>query len=199
MRLSDQRYEHIKKTIADFLEDYNVKKVPVDVFNLAERMQIKVVFASEILEKHPKKIDEYVLFRYPHSYLYYDPGPQKFIIYIDDIGTKKQRQRFSLAHELMHIILGHYEQNEENESEANFGATYLLAPTSLALIRPDDENMFIPEIVGDIFDVSISEAGIIARYNFNRILLTDLQEKDYEKRINSLLKESLNKRISRYL
>ena len=198
MRLSDQRYEQIKMTIADFLEDYDVKKVPVDVFGLAKKMQIKIVLASEILNKYPKKIDEYVLFKYPNSYLYYDPDAQKFIIYIDDIGTKKKRQRFSLAHELMHIILGHTEQNEENESEANFGATYLLAPTSLALIRIEEEIMFIPEMVEDIFDVSGPEAEIIVRYNSNRVSLPDLNEKDYEKTINRLLKESLNKRISRY-
>ena len=198
MRLSDQRYEQIKMAIADFLEDYDVKKIPVDVFDLAKKMQIKIVLASEILNKYPKKIDEYVLFKYPHSYLYYDPDAQKFIIYIDDVGTKKKRQRFSLAHELMHIILGHTEQNEENESEANFGATYLLAPTSLALIRIEEEIMFIPEMIEDIFDVSGPEAEIIVRYNSNRVSLPDLNEKDYEKTINGLLKESLNKRISRY-
>ena len=198
MRLSDQRYEQIKMTIADFLEDYDVKKVPVDVFGLAKKMQIKIVLASEIINKYPKKIDEYVLFEYPNSYLYYDPDAQKFIIYIDDVGTKKKRQRFSLAHELMHIILGHTEQNEENESEANFGATYLLAPTSLVLIRIEEEIMFIPEMVEDIFDVSGPEAEIIVRYNSNRVSLPDLNEKDYEKTINRLLKESLNKRISRY-
>ncbi len=198
MRLSDQRYEDIKIAIANFLEDYNVKKIPVDVFDLAEKMKIKIVFSSEIIKKHPKKVDEYKLFTYPHSFLYYDPDSQRLIVYIDDLGTKKKRQRFSLAHELMHIILGHTEQNEKNESEANFGATYLLAPTSLALIKLEDEALFIPEIVMDIFDVSASEAEIIVRYNSNRVSLPDLNEKDYEKTINGLLKESLNKRISRY-
>ena len=197
MRLSDQRYEQIKMAIADFLEDYDVKKIPVDVFDLAKKMQIKIVLASEILHNYPKKIGKYVLFKYPHSYLYYDPDAQKFIIYIDDVETKKKRQRFSLAHELLHIILGHTEQNEENESEANFGATYLLAPTSLALIRIEEETMFIPEIIEDIFDVSGPEAEIIVRYNSNRVLLPDLNEKDYEKTINGLLRESLDLRISR--
>lgn len=198
MRLSDQRYEEIKAIIANFLEDYDVKKIPVDVFGLAEKMKIKIVFARDILEKHPKKTNEYVLYAYPHSYLYYDPEAQRFIIYIDDVGTKKKRQRFSLAHELMHIILGHTTQNEINEAEANFGATYLLAPTSLALIRLRDEPLFIPEIVEYIFDVSGPEAEIIVRYNSNRISLLDLDEKDYEKTINGLLKESLSKRISKF-
>lgn len=198
MRLSDQRYEEIKIAIANFLEDYNVKKIPVDVFDLAEKMKIKIVFLSEIFKRPPKKGAEYVYFKFPHSYLYYDPDSQKLIIFIDDLETNKRRQRFSLAHELMYIILGHTEQNEKNESEANFGATYLLAPTSLALIKLEDETLFIPEIVMDIFDVSAPEAEIIVRCNFNRVSLPDLNEKNYEKTINGLFKESLNKEISRY-
>ena len=138
------------------------------------------------------------MFAFPHSYLIYDPDKQKFIIYIDDIGTKKKRQRFSLAHELMHIILGHTEQNENNEAEANFGASYLLAPTSLALLELEDQYLFVPELVSDIFDISGAEAEIIVKYNSNRVSLQDLNEKDYEKTINGLLKESLNDRISRY-
>ena len=197
MRLSDQRYEQIKITIANFLEDYDVKTIPIDVFEIAKQMRIKIVFASEILKKHPKKIDAYCLFKFPHSYLYYDNDAQQLIIYIDDIGTKKKRQRFSLAHELMHIILGHTEQNETNEAEANFGATYLLAPTSLALARSNDERMFVPSKLEKIFDVSGSEAEIIARYNSNRVALVDLKEKEYEKKINGLLIASLDKRINK--
>lgn len=109
MRLSDERYEEIKKIIANFLEDYNVRKLPINVFELAEKMKIKIVFASKLLLKFPKKISEYTIFSYPNSYLIYNPHAQQFVIYIDNIGTKKRRQRFSLAHELIHIILGHNE------------------------------------------------------------------------------------------
>ncbi len=196
MKLSSQRYEQIKIEIANLLTDYDVKKAPLDVFGLAEKMKIKIVFASVILKKHLKKVDQYILFRYPQSYLYYDPDSQQLIVYIDDLGTKLQRQRFSLAHELMHIVLGHTEQNKKNEAEANFGATYLLAPTSLALTGIAKGELFNPAMVEEIFDVSAPEAEIIARYNSNRVSLSDLNEKDYEKTINGLLKESLSKRIS---
>lgn len=198
MRLSDERYEEIKKIIANFLEDYNVRKLPINVFELAEKMKIKIVFASKLLLKFPKKISEYTIFSYPNSYLIYNPHAQQFVIYIDNIGTKKRRQRFSLAHELIHIILGHNEQNEKNEAEANFGATYLLAPTSLALINNYDDLFKYPEIVAEIFDVSNSEAEIIVRYWSNRIHLVDISEKDYEKTINSLLGDSLNEKLSWY-
>ncbi len=198
MKLSDETYERIKRRIADVFEDYGIKEIPVDVFEIARKMKIKIVFASEILKKHPEKIDQYCLYKYPPSYMYYDSNTQKFIVYIDDVGAKIERQRFSLAHELMHIILGHNEQNPKNESEANFGATYILAPTSLALLRPGEQSLLVPEKIARLFGVSVSEAEIVARYNSRRLSLTGLKEKDYERKLNSLLEESLNVKLSEF-
>lgn len=198
MRLTNRRYEEIKRTVGEFLEDYDISKIPVDVFGLARKMQIKIVFASKLLKKHPKKIDEYVLFKYPNSFLYYNPDNQQFAIYIDDVGNKKRRQRFSLAHELMHIILGHTEQNEQNETEANFGATYLLAPTSLVLVMPKEDALLLPEVVSDIFDVSLPAAIVAVRYNLNRLSLSNLDESKYEKMINNLLRESFILQVRKY-
>lgn len=198
MRMTNQRYEEIKRTIGDFLDDYGVSTLPVDVFDLVEKMKIKVVLASKLLRKYPKKIDECILFKYPNSFLYYDPDNQRFVIYIDDVGCRKKRQRFSLAHELMHIILGHTEQNEKNETEANFGATYLLMPTSLVLIAPKECVLLLPEVVSEIFDVSLPAAMVAVRYNSNRLSLLDLDEREYEKTINNLLGESLMSQVRRY-
>ncbi len=198
MRLTNRRYEEIKSIIGEFLEDYGVSKIPVDVFGLARKMKIKLVLASKLLEKHPKKIDEYVLFKYPNSFLYYDPDNQQFAIYIDDVGCRKKRQRFSLAHELMHIVLGHTEQNEQNETEANFGAIYLLTPTSLVLVMPKEDALLLPETVSKLFDVSLTAALVAVRYNLQRLSLLNLKEKEYEKMINNLLRESLMSQIRNY-
>ncbi|MEG1222817.1 MAG: hypothetical protein RSD69_03875, partial [Bacilli bacterium] len=99
-------------------------------------------------------------------------------------------------HELMHIILGHTTQNEQNENEAFFGATYLLAPTSLVLIKHLSAYLLECEYIVNIFKVSKPEAKIIARYNNNRFSLKNGEEEnDYEKIINGLLRESLEKKF----
>ena len=197
MRLTSKRNEEIKETICDFLCDYDVDKLPIDVFELAQKMKVKIVRASEILKKHPKKVDEYQIYAFPPSYLHYDPIKQRFIIYLDDVGTKIKRQRFSMAHEIMHIILGHTEQNSRNETEANFGATYLLAPTSLALIEGAYKPLMNPTIVMDIFDVSFSEAEIAVRYFENRIFCNS-DYKPYEKELNARFKKSFCRRLNIY-
>lgn len=198
MKLSNERYEQIKRYIADFFEDYGIKEIPIDVFSVARKMNIKIVFASEMLKKHPEKINPYFLYQYPPAFMYYDTKTQKFIVYIDDIGTTLERQRYSLSHELMHVILGHFEQNPQNEAEANFGATYMLAPTSLTLVNPTEESLRTPKAIARIFQVSNTEAWIIARYNTKRILLQNLRERDYEKKINCLLKESLYEKLREF-
>jgi len=195
MRLSNERYEKIKKEVAYIFEDYGVTSISIDVFEIARKMNIKVVFASEIIEKNKNKISEYTLFSFPQSYLHYNETEQRFYVYIDDVGTKINRQRFSLAHEIMHIRLGHQEQSERNEAEANFGAQYMLVPTSLALL---DENHFLQEKenVKINFEVSIDVAEISVRYNHNRINYVDLKPRDYEEIINNQLGESFQNIIS---
>ena len=195
MKLASQRYEEIKRTIAEFLEDYDVKEIPIDIFDLAKRMRIQVVYATDLVKMHPNKLDQYFIYSLPNSYFYYSPETQKFLVFIDDISCYDARQKFSLAHEIMHIILGHTEQNSLNETEANFGATYLLAPTSLALLWADKGLLLNPVIVKEIFDVSEPLANIVVRYNQNRVTYCDLIEKDYEKTINSLLKDSYKRRL----
>ena len=89
-----------------------------------------------------------------------------------------------MAHEIMHIILGHTEQSSKNEAEANFGATYLLAPTSLALINGAFMPLTDPTIVMNIFDVSFSEAEIAVRY--------------FEKELNDRFRKSFCKLLNIY-
>lgn len=55
MRLSGERYETIKGTIADFFEDYDIKTTPIDVLEIARKMNIVVVFSSSLIKKTPKK------------------------------------------------------------------------------------------------------------------------------------------------
>ncbi len=196
MRLSDKRYEEIKMDIAVTFEDYNVNGLPIDVFDLAKKMGVIVVYASQIIKKNKWKINEFMLFSYPPSYLYYSKEKQKFFVYIDDVGTNKSRQRFSMAHELMHIILGHTEQNERNEAEADFGAQYMLAPTSLILLAPDHWLLEETDFIKFVFDVSEPVAEITIRYNHNRLYYISLEEKPYEEIINNQLGTAFNDIIS---
>lgn len=62
---------------------------------------------------------------------------QNFIYYNDSFFS--ERIRFTILHEVAHILLGHKQQSDLAESEANFFAKYLLAPPVLIdEINPED-------------------------------------------------------------
>ena len=57
-------------------------------------------------------------------------GGEDCIIYYNDANCK-ERIRFTILHEIGHIILDHSEESDLSESEANFFAKYALAPPPL--------------------------------------------------------------------
>lgn len=54
-------------------------------------------------------------------------GNSKIVAY-NDSEVNRKRVRFSLMHELGHIVLNHYGGSEHNEQEANYFASNILAP-----------------------------------------------------------------------
>lgn len=177
MRLTYTRYEGIKMTITDILIDYNIDTLPIDVFLLAKRMGIIVLKYSEFSIDEQVKIisasnDGMSLYSYKNKCYY--------IIYNDDMY--ESRIRFTIAHEIGHIILGHVESNEETESEADFFARNLLVP--LCMIIHNDITDY--KVITVMFDVSTSVAGRVISNVASRI---DSGHKDLEFYEIDLLKQ----------
>lgn len=55
MRLSGERYETIKGTIADFFEDYDIKTTPIDVLEIARKNEYCCCIFVVFNKKTPKK------------------------------------------------------------------------------------------------------------------------------------------------
>lgn len=76
----------------------------------------------------------------------------------------RRRMRFTLAHELGHILLNHRQEESWEEKEADYFAAQLLAPrpvfNALALCGVDPSN---PEFIARTFLLSKSAAEIAAR------------------------------------
>ncbi|MDD2434452.1 MAG: ImmA/IrrE family metallo-endopeptidase [Bacilli bacterium] len=196
MRLTNSRYEEIKKEIANVIEDYNITSFPVNVFELANKMGIKIVYASSIIDKNPGKVDEYFFLRLPDAYLQIDKREGEIKMYVDNLGTRVSRQRFSIAHEIMHFILNHREQNEKNESEANFGATYMLAPTSVSLIPGAYDELYRDlSKISPFFGISLQTARITMRYVDNRIQYGPKYVLSYEKTINEHFEKEVKEKL----
>lgn len=149
-RLSNARYEEIKKIVVELFIKYNIDSVSIDCFELASRMNIKVIpyskFSCEIQELMLKKSNDG---------FFIEKQDNEFYIYYNDIGIiSKGRINNTILHEIGHIVLGHTEESELAEAEVNFFAKYALVPPPL-VHRLKSDNIF--DIMSN-FNVSLTAA-----------------------------------------
>ena len=191
MKLANCRYEEIKNTIADMLEDYQICIFPVDVDNLAGKMNIQFVYETNHLEDLDVKVipvDGAVLTDY---------SKMVHKVFIANWSTFKGKQRYTKCHELGHIVLGHKCCTNETESESEFFSAYLLAPSCLIMVdrlRPILSNI-------ELYPVLFGLSGAAAKYAYNRFkrrLDCGAPLENYEKRILALFKDSIEDIIVKY-
>ena len=140
----------IEKTLEVF-KKCDVKTFPIDCIKIITGLGIPLYKYSDLPEKKINKClqvsnDAFTL--------------QGVIIYNDKF-PHKERQRFSLMHEVGHIVLNHKGESSDNEKEADLFASNILAPRSIIWYLHLDSVKNICET----FDVSCMAANrILADY-----------------------------------
>lgn len=111
-------YTKINYKILEVFEQCRIHSFPVDCFSVLEYYNIKY---KKYSEQSPEKLNHCLM-------VSDDAFTLKNIIFYND-HILKNRIRFSLAHELGHHVLGHYNSRSASvEQEANYFASNLLAP-----------------------------------------------------------------------
>lgn len=100
-KLTDERYEEIKKAAADLLEKANIHKIPIDPLQIATAEGIKLIPYSYF----PQKKRTLLLLASEDGFCCRD-GLQE-IIYFNDEGRCYERIRQTIMHEIGHIVLEH--------------------------------------------------------------------------------------------
>ena len=175
------KYKNARNAAWQCLIDYNVKSLPVSVLSIAKSAGIKVIKKS--------KANKDLLLPYL-SGISFLIGKQWYIVYNDN--STRQRNRFTVAHELGHIFLGHelekrnrmtqaFMKSESNaEQEANIFASRLLAPAcvlwALGLKNSTE--------IASVCDISHTAAKFRAErmetlYKRNRFLIAPLEREVY--------------------
>lgn len=152
------------------LLDYHIDRLPVTVSQIIRSAGIRLLDNSEVeilpLHQSGQSLSRKGL----------------WTIIIDDKDTP-QRQRFTMAHELGHIFLGHGETGSytaEEETAANVFASRLLAPACVlwALDIHDAQD------IQKLCDISLTAATIRAErmqvlYERNKFLASSLEQQVY--------------------
>lgn len=123
-RLPNWRYEEIKYEVAKMFIKCNIKKIPINGFEITNKLAIKVIpYSAYNDEKKALLIEE------DEDGFYIKKNGEYFIYYNDD--KVFGRINFTILHEIGHIILDHTQHSQLAEAEANFFAKYAIAPPIL--------------------------------------------------------------------
>lgn len=119
------KYQNVRNSVWQALIDFNITKLPVSVNDIARQLGIKVIKDSDVheLKNGERGIAE---LKNGHWYIVFDDRESVPVC------------RFTVAHELGHILLGHilidkvnyrtFERRDEKEQAADMFAIRLLAP-----------------------------------------------------------------------
>lgn len=175
IRLSNERYEEIKETVVEMFEKYGVSCVPINGFEVANKMGVKVIPYSAfpvrvryLMEKY--SIDGFSILRETGEW---------YIYYNDDDEHDYGRINNTIMHEVAHIVLDHTEDSELAEAEVRFFAKYALAPPALI----HKLKLETAESIADIFEISFEAAGYALSYYQKWLNYGGHNYKDYEIRM----------------
>lgn len=174
------RYRHYRNAAWQCLIDFNITSVPVMLTPIVKQMGIKVIKDSTIHELRPNESGVSIF-----------DGKSWYIVYNDSEGRK--RNRFTIAHELGHIFLGHEMKDgyyartissvkPEIEAEADSFAVRLLAPACVLWKL----NVHSALEIAELCDISYSAAKLREErmkilYQRNKFLTSPLEQKVMDK------------------
>ena len=102
------KYKYVRNASWQVLLDYNVRQLPVKITDIAKQADIKVVKNSDCHLLKDNQIGLSILI------------DSKWYIVFDD-NMSSERARFTIAHELGHIFLGHISLLNRSDSKNEKG------------------------------------------------------------------------------
>lgn len=171
-------YANVRDLAWRVLLDNNISALPVNTVGIAGASGVSIIKNSEVDELKSTEVGASI----------YD-GEKWYIVYDDTVS--KERIRFTIAHELGHIFLGHplklgYHartidtDKPETEKQADMFAIRLLAPSCVIW----GLGLHTAEEIQNYCNISYSAAKARASrmqilYERNKFLSTDLERKVY--------------------
>lgn len=172
------KYKNVRNATWQVLIDYNINKLPVKVTNIVKQANIKLLNNSDCNFLKGNQLGVSIHLK------------NEWYIIVDDT-MKIERIRFTIAHELGHIFLGHesllhrtpnsiFIEKPEEETEADMFAARLLSPSCVLW----GLNLHTPEEIAKICNISYQAASYRAKrmeilYKRNMFLTSNLEKQVY--------------------
>ncbi len=188
---SKNDYYRISRKARELLISNNIKKLPIDLFSLVKKNGWGLISFKDA----KKKIDflDEEMFKQNWGFTIHIKNFD-MIFYDDEISFGSQR--FTIAHEIGHIVLKHLLISSEvtREKEANMFAARILMPMCVLL----ECNVLCAKDIESMCNVS----EISAKYRFERLQVlkernkfyTDRMEEKIKKQFSGFIKKQIKKK-----
>ena len=169
MLLSGARYEEIKKTVVDVFDKLDIHCTPINVFEIAIRLGIKIIPYSS----KPQEVRKLMLKQSEDGFSVKRFG--KWYIFYND-SKSEGRINNTIMHEVGHIVLDHTEDSELAEAEAKFFAKFALAPPVLI------HKYKLTDIydIAERFEISLEAANYALKFYYKWLNYSGEYYTDYE-------------------
>lgn len=178
LKLPKKMYDRIESKVVELYVELHICKIPIDPFDIIQRKGFILNKYSSLpysrqIELRQKERD---------AISYYDPELKTFVIWYDD-SFGLLRVRFTLMHELGHIILGHKQESELAKKIADYFAAYSLVPSPLMQVFHCEDYID----VANQFDVSVDCADYCFQRYVNWCIFSQ-KNKPYEIQLMNIFK-----------
>lgn len=184
-KLRDDRCEEIKRLAVRILKKCNISSYPIDCFKIADRL----CFVKMPYSAMPKRALPRALELSDKGFTCRHPITDTPIIYYND-AFDSAVTRFTVAHEIAHNVLGHVEESDFVDQEANLFAKFMLTPPVILKILD-----LTPSGVESVFGVSISAAVYALKYMANRFMYGPKEYTDYEIELLAIFNDFIRKEL----
>ena len=167
--------ERLLNTILDIYIRAGINAFPIDCFKIAQSLKIPLHKYSELTEKKKQKCFTVS----DNAFKLYGE------IFYNDSFPHKGRQRFTLMHEIGHIIFEHSGETQENEDEADAFASNSLAPRIMIHKYRCETSDQIHDLFGLSYDAS-NRALVSYRNWYENIAQTTHKPSEAEMKIELL-------------
>lgn len=181
------KYKNVRNSAWQALLDFNVTKLPVSVNGIAKQLGIKVIKNSDIHELQNEERGATIL-KNEHWYIVFDDTESVPVC------------RFTVAHEIGHILLGHilvsgtkyrtFSKRDEEEQEADMFAARLLAPACVL----HELQALSAEQIAKVCNISISAAEVRAE----RMQVLEARNKYYLHPLERQVRQQFEQFIEEY-
>ena len=168
-------YEKLDEDALNLRMDYGFFGNYVDVFKLAECLGMILIPYSALTTEQLASIAD-IDIKDGFTIIRNKGDEKKYYTYYND-NSSTGRQRFTIAHEIKHVVYGEEGFNEEDEAFADHFARALLAPSCLVMLLLKDHNF--SELL-NLFGLSVDATRNAMSAANNRIRAKGMELKQYE-------------------